>query len=120
MCRLLQIDRERVYEDGYKATHLIYPCIRERTDYWKARDLWKKYDKKASAKPYKRDPAKFKHLNVLIIGCGPVGLRLSIECAFLGHRVTIVEKRDRFDTSTFPSHQLYISLHKKKADEQNN
>lgn len=95
MCKAIGIDQESVYEDGYKGTHLVYPCIRERTDYWKARELWKKYDKKASAKAYKRDLAKFKPLNVLIIGAGPVGLRLSIECAFLGHRCTIVEKRDR-------------------------
>jgi 2-polyprenyl-6-methoxyphenol hydroxylase-like FAD-dependent oxidoreductase len=33
---------------------------------------------------------------VLIVGCGPVGLRLSIECAFLGIKCTIVEKRDSF------------------------
>lgn len=97
MCHVLHIDQEAVYEHGLKGgTHLIYPCIKQRTGYWKANDLWKKYDKKASAKAYKRDPNKFKHLNVLIIGCGPVGLRLSIECAFLGHRCTIVEKRDRY------------------------
>lgn len=96
VCLQLGISQDGLYEDGYKGTHLVYPCIRDRTNYWKARDLWKKYDKKASAKAYKREPGKFKPLNILIIGAGPVGLRLSIECAFLGHRCTIVEKRDRF------------------------
>jgi 2-polyprenyl-6-methoxyphenol hydroxylase-like FAD-dependent oxidoreductase len=32
----------------------------------------------------------------LIIGCGPVGLRLSIDLALLGLKVVIVEKRDKF------------------------
>jgi len=35
-------------------------------------------------------------LQVLIIGAGPCGLRIAIECAFLGARAVIVEKRDRF------------------------
>ena len=33
---------------------------------------------------------------VLIIGAGPCGLRTAIECAFLGARTVVVEKRDRF------------------------
>lgn len=33
---------------------------------------------------------------VLIIGAGPCGLRTAIECAFLGAKTVIVEKRDRF------------------------
>ena len=33
-----------------------------------------------------------KDLNVLIIGCGPVCLRLSIECALR----TVIDKRDQF------------------------
>ena len=32
----------------------------------------------------------------MIIGSGPIGLRLSIECALLGLRCTVIEKRDRF------------------------
>jgi hypothetical protein len=77
-------------------TRLIYQIIKSRTDYWKANELWKKYDKKLSTKCYKRDAGKFRDLDVLIIGCGPVGLRLSIECALLGLKCTVVEKRDRF------------------------
>ncbi|CAF0758471.1 unnamed protein product [Adineta ricciae] len=33
---------------------------------------------------------------VCIVGAGPVGLRLAIECALLGARCVVVEKRDRF------------------------
>ena len=32
---------------------------------------------------------------VCIVGAGPVGLRLAIECALLGARCVVVEKRDR-------------------------
>lgn len=30
------------------------------------------------------------------MGAGPVGLRLAIECALLGARCIVVEKRDKF------------------------
>lgn len=53
------------------------------------------YDKLIAKKEYKRSPNS-KDLNVLIIGCGPVGLRLAVEMALLGFKVSIVEKRDRF------------------------
>ena len=108
-----------------KPTRLVYQIIKSRTDYWKANELWKKYDKRANLKDYARTTTTrntiinssshhhhhqhqqqhggsgggggaFRELEVLIIGCGPVGLRLAIECAFLGHKVSIVEKRDRF------------------------
>lgn len=77
-------------------TRLVYQIIKAKTDYWKANELWKKYDKRLNMKDYAKQLATFKDLNVLIIGCGPVGLRLSIECALMGLRCTIVEKRDRF------------------------
>jgi hypothetical protein len=65
--------------------------------YWKANELWKKYDKRLSLKDFSQQSPHFnKDMHVLIIGCGPIGLRLSIECAFLGLKCTIVEKRDRF------------------------
>jgi len=35
-------------------------------------------------------------VKVLVIGAGPVGLRVAIETALLGARVVIVEKRDSF------------------------
>ena len=33
---------------------------------------------------------------MLVIGCGPCGLRTAIECALLGAKTVLVEKRDRF------------------------
>ena len=79
-------------------TRLIYQILKSKTNYWKANELWKKYDKRANLKDYSKpkNVSALKDLNVLIIGCGPVGLRLSIECALLGLKCTIVEKRDRF------------------------
>ena len=36
------------------------------------------------------------NFQVLIIGAGPCGLRVGIECALLGARTVVMEKRDRF------------------------
>ena len=80
------------------ATRMLYQIIKSKTNYWKANELWKKYDKRASLKDYlltTKTSNSYKDLNVLIIGCGPVGLRLSIECALMGLRCTVIEKRDR-------------------------
>lgn len=38
----------------------------------------------------------FSIFQVLIIGAGPCGLRMAIECALLGCKVVLLEKRDRF------------------------
>lgn len=103
----LKIDSQKVFENGYDLqqqnlyrnnlinTRLVYKILKSKTDYWKANELWKKYDKKCNSKVYIKRSAH-SDLNILIIGCGPVGLRLSIECAMLGFKCTIVEKRDRF------------------------
>jgi hypothetical protein len=79
-------------------TRLLYRIMKAKTNYWKANELWKKYDKKANLKDYfiNRNSSAYKDVNVLIVGCGPVGLRFAIECALMGIRCTIVEKRDRF------------------------
>jgi hypothetical protein len=79
-------------------TRLLYRIIKAKTNYWKANELWKKYDKRANLKDYfiNRNSPAFRDVNILIVGCGPVGLRLAIECALLGLRCTVVEKRDRF------------------------
>ncbi|CAF0965283.1 unnamed protein product [Brachionus calyciflorus] len=111
----LDINLDSVYTHGFKlnasnrgftnrhsltpstTTRLIYKIIKSKTNYWKSNELWKKYDKKANSKEYlNKSQNSSEPLNVLIIGCGPVGLRLSIECALLGFKCTIVEKRDRF------------------------
>lgn len=40
--------------------------------------------------------SSFNIVQVLIIGCGPCGLRTAIEAQLLGAQVVVVEKRDRF------------------------
>jgi NADPH-dependent 2,4-dienoyl-CoA reductase/sulfur reductase-like enzyme len=62
---------------------------------WKAQKLWLLLDKRAGQKEYKKQKA-CQHLRVLVIGAGPCGLRAAIECALLGAKVVVVEKRDRF------------------------
>ena len=90
-------------------TRLIYQVIKSKSDYWKANELWKRYEKRVNSKDYAKKLDGFKELEVLIIGCGPVGLHLAIECAFLGLKVTIVEKRDKyvFDVKSLLSCQLF-------------
>ena len=100
MCtKCLNLNREQIFENTQpqtrKTTRLIYKIIKEKTNYWKANELWSMYEKRASHKDYSIKMSCFRRdLHVLIIGCGPVGLRLSIECAFLGVKCTIIEKRD--------------------------
>ena len=35
-------------------------------------------------------------IRVLIVGAGPIGLRLAIDCSLLGAEVVIIEKRETF------------------------
>ena len=37
-----------------------------------------------------------KGIRVLIVGAGPTGLRLAIDCILLGAEVVVIEKRDTF------------------------
>ncbi|CAL1537118.1 unnamed protein product, partial [Lymnaea stagnalis] len=62
---------------------------------WKAQSLWAKIDKRASHRDYKKQKA-CSDMRVLVIGSGPCGLRTAIECALLGAKTVLVEKRDRF------------------------
>jgi hypothetical protein len=106
--KCLQLNRRQLFEHGVNIEHksqkskatftntrLIYEIIKAKTNYWKANELWKLFDKKANHKDYAIKTTHFnRDMHVLIVGCGPVGLRLAIECAFLGVKCTIVEKRD--------------------------
>jgi len=59
---------------------------------WKAQALWKLVDAKVAG------GAKKGHapLRVVVVGAGPVGLRLAIELQAAGHQVSVIDKRDRF------------------------
>jgi hypothetical protein len=61
--KLLSIDAQNLFENYYTIslnnnqqqqlqpnTRLIYQIIKSKTNYWKANELWKKYDKRASLK----------------------------------------------------------------------
>jgi F-actin monooxygenase len=93
LCDRLSIDLEDYY-NRLPMPCFLYDLIRQKFKYWKADEIWSIFQKKADHKDHilKSD----NNLRVLIIGCGPVGLRLSIELALMGIKCHIVEKRDRF------------------------
>ncbi|XP_075325537.1 protein-methionine sulfoxide oxidase mical3a isoform X20 [Odontesthes bonariensis] len=74
---------------------IFYHKLKSKLNYWKAKALWVKLDKRASQKEYKKGRACVSS-KCLIIGAGPCGLRTAIELAFLGAKVVILEKRDAF------------------------
>uniref|UniRef100_A0A452IZX8 F-actin monooxygenase n=1 Tax=Gopherus agassizii TaxID=38772 RepID=A0A452IZX8_9SAUR len=71
--------------------HKLKSCL----NYWSAKALWGKLDKKAGHTDYDQGKA-CANTKCLVIGAGPCGLRTAIELAFLGARVVLVEKRDSF------------------------
>lgn len=76
-------------------SHLIYNLMKINIKSWKAKNIWSKLDKKMSGWEYSDGKACI-NTKVLVIGCGPCGLRAAIEAALLGCKVAIVEKRDGF------------------------
>ena len=73
----------------------FYPKLKSKLRTWKAQALWAKFDKRAAHKCYSRGKACAGQ-RVLVIGAGPCGLRTAIEAQFLGAKVVVLEKRDRF------------------------
>ncbi|KAH0617087.1 hypothetical protein JD844_028725 [Phrynosoma platyrhinos] len=67
----------------------FYHKLKSKLNYWKAKALWAKLDKRGCHKDYKKGKC-------LIIGAGPCGLRTAIDLSFLGAKVVVVEKRDAF------------------------
>ncbi|KAI5623875.1 protein-methionine sulfoxide oxidase mical3a isoform X4 [Silurus asotus] len=74
---------------------VFYHKLKSKLNYWKAKALWAKLDKRASHKEYKKGRA-CTNSKCLIIGAGPCGLRTAIELAFMGAKVVLLEKRDAF------------------------
>uniref|UniRef100_A0A8C6T2D7 F-actin monooxygenase n=1 Tax=Neogobius melanostomus TaxID=47308 RepID=A0A8C6T2D7_9GOBI len=74
---------------------VFYHKLKSKVNYWKAKALWAKLDKRACLKEYKKGRA-CANSKCLIIGAGPCGLRTAIELAFLGAKVVLLEKRDAF------------------------
>ncbi|KAM9369359.1 F-actin-monooxygenase MICAL1 [Phaethornis superciliosus] len=73
----------------------LYHSLRAALNYWSAKALWSKLDKKAGHKDYNQGTACASN-KCLVVGAGPCGLRVAIELALLGARVVLVEKRDTF------------------------
>ncbi len=62
---------------------------------WKAKEVFTLLEKRANQKEYQQQTAA-KGVRVLIVGAGPVGMRLAIDCVLLGAEVALVEKRGSY------------------------
>ena len=91
----LSLDLDNMF--ALSSKRLIFKEIKAHTfgasSYWRANKLWEKYEKRLEHFDYKQNNLN-NDFHVVIIGCSPVGLRLSIECALMGFKCTIIEKRD--------------------------
>ncbi|XP_041051308.1 F-actin-monooxygenase mical1 isoform X1 [Carcharodon carcharias] len=87
LCHLLQLDPADYCN--------FYHKLKGSLNYWKAKALWVKLDKRASHKTYEQGQA-CAATKSLVLGAGPCGLRTAIELAFLGAKVIVVEKRENF------------------------
>ncbi|XP_026223575.1 F-actin-monooxygenase mical1 [Anabas testudineus] len=73
----------------------FYPKLKERLNYWKAKALWTKLDKRACHADYQQGRVCTKN-KCLVLGAGPCGLRTAIELSLLGAQVVVLEKREQF------------------------
>ncbi|XP_022109073.1 F-actin-methionine sulfoxide oxidase MICAL3-like isoform X4 [Acanthaster planci] len=73
----------------------FYQQFKSKVTTWQAKSLWAKLDKRFNRKEYKKGKA-CSDTRVLVIGAGPCGLRTAIECAMLGAKCIVIEKRDSF------------------------
>lgn len=87
LCRQLDVDP--------KDFRSFYAKLKERLNYWKAKALWTKLDKRASHSDYQQGKACSKN-KCLVLGAGPCGLRTAIELSLLGAQVVLLEKRESF------------------------
>ncbi|KAG2468502.1 MICA2 monooxygenase, partial [Polypterus senegalus] len=87
LCHKLELD-PRDYKCFYKK-------LKGKLNYWKAKAIWVKLDKRAAHQEYKDGKACAKN-RCLVLGAGPCGLRVAIELALLGAKVVLIEKRDAF------------------------
>ncbi|XP_069345255.1 F-actin-monooxygenase MICAL1 isoform X2 [Eulemur rufifrons] len=72
-----------------------YHKIKAQLNYWSAKSLWAKLDKRAGQTVYQQGRA-CTSTKCLVVGAGPCGLRAAVELALLGARVVLVEKRTKF------------------------
>uniref|UniRef100_A0A8D2JM82 Molecule interacting with CasL protein 1 n=1 Tax=Sciurus vulgaris TaxID=55149 RepID=A0A8D2JM82_SCIVU len=72
-----------------------YHKIKDQLNYWSAKSLWAKLDKRAGQPIYQQGQA-CASTKCLVVGAGPCGLRAAVELALLGAHVVLVEKRTKF------------------------
>ncbi|CAD7678219.1 unnamed protein product [Nyctereutes procyonoides] len=72
-----------------------YHKLKAQLNYWSAKSLWAKLDKRAEQPVYQQGRACAR-TKCLVVGAGPCGLRAAVELALLGARVVLVEKRTKF------------------------
>ncbi|XP_027000791.2 F-actin-monooxygenase mical1 [Tachysurus fulvidraco] len=87
LCRHLELDAQ-----DYRH---FYSKLKERLNYWKAKELWQKIDKRAAHPDYEQGKS-CANTKCLVLGAGPCGLRTAIELALLGAQVVLLEKRTSF------------------------
>ncbi|KAJ8016962.1 hypothetical protein DPEC_G00012840 [Dallia pectoralis] len=78
LCQHLQLDPGQ-----YQS---FYTKLKESLNYWKAKALWVKLDKRAQHADYEQGKICAKN-KCLVLGAGPCGLRTAIELALLGAQV---------------------------------
>lgn len=71
----------------------FYHQLREKLKAWKWQAISKILDARAGMKEYQGGQACCGQ-RVLIVGAGPAGLRMAVECLLLGADVVVIEKRD--------------------------
>ncbi|XP_071333475.1 F-actin-monooxygenase mical1 [Trachinotus anak] len=89
------VELSRQLDIDPKDFRTFYTKLKERLNYWKAKALWTKLDKRASHADYQQGKACSKN-KCLVLGAGPCGLRTAIELSLLGAQVVVLEKRDAF------------------------
>ncbi|XP_058619137.1 F-actin-monooxygenase mical1 isoform X2 [Onychostoma macrolepis] len=87
LCRHLEVEPR-----DYKH---FYSKLKDRLNYWKAKDLWQKIDNRGAHPDYEQGQACHQN-KCLVLGAGPCGLRTAIELALLGAQVVVLEKRASF------------------------
>lgn len=77
------------------AKELPYASFRKLPEMpWKATQVWKLLDAQLAKDDHAAKPLKGK--SVVVVGAGPVGLRMALQLALVGASVTVLEKRGEF------------------------
>ncbi|XP_063689253.1 uncharacterized protein LOC134822278 isoform X3 [Bolinopsis microptera] len=70
----------------------LYHKLKQSLRSWRAQSIWKILDERVDHVVYQGNVLS-EGRRTLVIGAGPIGLRMAIECAFLGGETHVIEKR---------------------------